>query len=560
MIANNSTAPRPADRLVAAGDLLSLLVLGVFATLLIAGSGLPLYSDEVVTKWGQARFFEPDGILVSFFPQCRAVFNSPLPWAFYPGAAFFSVLYGNLSPLGLRLAGVATALAIVACFGLWARRSAHNPRATLSRLSALMVLPALGALPFLWVMARPEQWITLGLMFFCMTATANQQNDGKISWVWPMLYFPVASAFFFVHPKSIFFAPAVLLATWFVTRHRSSAIRWLLITFVVWTAYTTYRWGSTLSSCPEAPGVQATLAGNFLNPSLLFHAPAAFLLEGVGNLLSAPGKIAEHVMFAATYQSGWLPPMVVPPMATWMNPIIRLLIEVAIFGTLAASLLWLPVTWLRQKVATPRALLAAALAVGLCANLFFYKYWFFYGAAQVLPLVLMMLLLALPAHTPRWLVRPSLQFARCACLLFALASMSIFAAYLAPEVWKRSDPPDATVPDQWLSVPALDFDKRRETIRELTNQCGIRGDGAAHLVVDHLTYYAFSHLRRPIHALYVSELAYGGDLPGDKLVRFLQALESPGAITQCNYLPAALSGLNVLRKGGYCCVALPPAN
>ncbi|CAB3884270.1 hypothetical protein LMG26858_03392 [Achromobacter anxifer] len=560
MIANNTAAPRPAGRLILVGDLLSLVVLAGFAALLIAGAGLPLYSDEVVTKWGQARFFEPDGVLSSFFPQCRAAFSSPLPWAFYPGAAFFSALYGNLPPLGLRLAGVAVALVVLAGFGLWARRSTRSTQGALSLLSVLIVLLALGALPFLWVMSRPEQWLTLGLIFFCMTATVSPRHDAKAPWIWPVLYFPVASAFFFVHPKSVFFAPVVLLAAWLVTRRRHPAIRVLLVAWVLWTSYTTYRWGTTVSNCPEAPGVQATLSSNFLSPSLLFQAPVAFLLEGIGNLLSAPGKIAEHALFAATFQSGWLAPMAVPAAATWMNSIIQILVEVAIFGTLATGLLWLPATWLRGKPATPQPLLAAALALGLCANFFFFKYWFFYGAAQVLPLVLMMLLLAMPARAPAWLARPGLQLARSAWLLFALASMAIFAAYIAPEVWKRSNPPEASVPDQWLSVPALGFDQRRETIRELANQCGIRGDGAEHLVVDHLTYYAFSHLRRPIHALYVSELAYGADLPGEKLIRFLQGLESPGAITQCGYLPAALSVLHVIRKGGYCCAAIPPAN
>ena len=556
MIANNTAAPRPADRLIQIGDLLSFLVLAAFAALLIAGAGLPLYSDEVVTKWGQARLFEPEGVFGSFLPQCRAAFSAPLPWAFYPGAAFFSVLYGNLPPLGLRLAGVVVALATVACFGAWARRSAGSARGAWRLLAALMALLALGILPFLWVMARPEQWLTLGLVFFCMAAVAG---TGRTARTWLALCFPVISIFFFVHPKSIFFAPAVLLAVWFATRGRSVVIRGLLIAWTLWTAYTTYRWGATLSYCPEAPQIQLALSGYFLNPSLLFQSPAAFLSEGFNNVLSAPGKIAEHALFAPTFQSSWLPPMAVPAVAAWINPGIQLIIEAVIFVTTAGSLLRPLAAWLRRRPAAPQALLGAALALGLCANFFFYKHWFFYGLTQVLPIIVMMALLAVPARAPGWTAWPAARIAASAYLLFTLASMAVFATHVAPEVWKRSDPPAATVPDQWLSVPALGFDKQRDAIRSLANECGIQGDGAKHLVVDHMTYYAFSHLRRPIHALYVSELAYGSDLLGEKLIRFLQALDSPGAITQCAYLPAALSGLEVFRKGGYCCVPIPPA-
>ncbi|MFC4296737.1 hypothetical protein ACFO0J_01625 [Castellaniella hirudinis] len=556
METDKNTEHRPAGYQIQAGDLLSALVLGVFVALLIAGSRLPLYSDEVVTKWIHARFFELGGISSSLLPQCQTAFSSPLPWAYYPGATFFSVLYGSLSPLGLRLTGVALALVIVAGFSFWVWSSTRNVRGALRLLSPLVVLLTLGVLPFIWVMARPEQWLTLGLMFFCMTAIASQKSNGKGQWIWIVFYLPVASAFFFVHPKSIFFTPVVLLAAWFVARRPIT--RLLLITAVSLLAYVTYRWGVAVSACSEAPEAQAALSSNFLNPVLLLSSPVSFLLGGGSNFLRAPGQIAEHAVFAATFQSGWLPPMAVSGVTVWMAAISRFLITVVIFGALASSLLRLPMIWLRRRSVSLQVMLGAALALGLCANFFFYQLWPFYGAAQVLPLVLMLLLLMLPEHAPSWLWRPSVQIIRNAYLLFALTSMAIFAAYVVPEVWKRSNLPEVSVPGQWLSVPVLDFGRQRETIRTLAHQCGIQGDDAEHLVVDHLTYYAFNKLRQPIHALYISEKTYGGDLLGEKLVPFLESIKSPGVIAKCDYIPVALFDLPRFREGGYCCVPIPP--
>ncbi len=75
-----------------------------------------------------------------------------------------------------------------------------------------------------------------------------------------------------------------------------------------------------------------------------------------------------------------------------------------------------------------------------------------------------------------------------------------------------------------------------------------------HVVVDHMTYFAYLKDRSPIHVLYISEFGYDGDLLNGKLLPFLKERNSPGLITRCEREPNEFRDAQRHNDRGYCCV------
>ena len=90
---------------------------------LLSGLFLPVYSDEVVTKWTVARFFEEPGFSVSLFPQCSKMLGRAIPFIFYPATLIYSSIYKNLALLGLRISGLVFAFLWLAGVAFWCFKS-----------------------------------------------------------------------------------------------------------------------------------------------------------------------------------------------------------------------------------------------------------------------------------------------------------------------------------------------------------------------------------------------------------------------------------------------------
>ena len=88
----------------------------------------------------------------------------------------------------------------------------------------------------------------------------------------------------------------------------------------------------------------------------------------------------------------------------------------------------------------------------------------------------------------------------------------------------------------------------------LGQSCHIPTDLAEHVVVDHMTYFAYLKDRSPVHVLYISKLGYGGDLLNGKLLPFLKERSSPGLITRCEWVPDEFRDIQRQNDRGYCCV------
>ncbi|WP_244155216.1 hypothetical protein [Pseudomonas guariconensis] len=534
---------------------LSLLMLLLFSLVLLSGVFLPLYSDEVMTKLKMARFFLEEGQRVSYFPQCTATLGHAIAWVFYPAAGLLSAVYGYLEPLGMRLSGVVLALAWFVLLALWCRR--QEPQHWVGRFSLLVAFGALGVVPYLWVMSRPEHFMMLPMLGLTIIALYGPSAGQYVKHVVAVMLLTVlASIFFFTHPKSVFFTPFVLVAVWTATRNCSWFVRAGMLVYVVLLALQALRDASTLGACQDAPGVQALLALNILRPGLLFESPLEFMLKAGSNVLHFFPRVVQHLTFRPEFQSGWLPPIAhVPGIVEVLNLAVAFAVcaFIAITNVLAGVGM---LSALRRRCVSVPLLLAALLAAGDLLNVVLYNLQNFYAAIQYMPISMVILALLLQSSENDWiaaLLRKYESRAASGVSVLSVASLVALMLLVTPNVLRNAESASASIPGQPLSIPVFGAKAHLDSIRELGRQCHIPEQSASFVVVDHMTYFAYKKDLNPVHVHYVSEDVYGADLKG-RLLPFLKGFYSPGLITRCEWVPASMRSRQVRNSFDYCCV------
>ncbi|CAK17990.1 hypothetical protein; putative membrane protein [Pseudomonas entomophila L48] len=494
--------------------------------------------------------------MVSFFPQCTSTVGHGVAWVFYPAALLISSVYAHLGPLGIRLSGIVLTLAWFVLLAYWCRRQAAE--GGIGRFSFLAAFAALGVMPYLWVFSRPEQFMLLPLLIMCMVALLTPvQNSRKRQLAVTVGLVVVLSVFFYAHPKSVFFAPFALVATWFATRGSSLLIRTGLVLYILVLSGQVLHDASLLGGCQDAPAVQALLATNSLLPGMLLEDPVAFLVAAWQNVSLFPGRMLAHLTFNPTFQSGWLASLTEQPVwLRWLNPLIACALLVLVVGSHLLALLLAAIALIRRRL--PAALLLAALlAAADLINAALYNLQNFYAGIQYIPLSLMIvtLLFHCVPTVPQWPgVRATGYLA--VTLMSGLSLASLFALFslVTPTLLRNAGYANASLPGQSLSIPLLNTQAHLDSILKLGDTCHIPRAGAEHVVLDHMTYFAYLQDSKPVHVLYVSELGYGADLLNGKLLPFLKARNSPGLITRCEWVPNELRDGQQRNDQGYCCV------
>ncbi|MDR2315987.1 MAG: hypothetical protein LBF06_06320 [Pseudomonas sp.] len=533
-----------------------VLVPLVLACALLSGTFLPVYSDEVVTKFNMARFFMESGQMISFFPQCTTTVGHGVAWVFYPAALFISSIYAHLGPLGIRLSGVLLALIWFALLALWCRRQAVEDGAW--HFCFLVACASVGVMPYLWVLSRPEQFMLLPALIFCMWATIGHAPGslGRQILVASGLAL-LLSVFFYAHPKSLFFAPFFLVAAWYGSRGFRPAIRLSMMIYVLLLGWQVLRDASLLGGCQDAPAVQAMLAANSLMPAMLLQDPTAFIAAMWQNISLFPERMAVHLTFTPTFQSGWLAPLQeTPELLLWLNPAVYYAVLVFVVGSHLLALGLAMVSLLRWRMSAA-VWLAGLLAAGDLLNVALYNLQNFYAGIQYVPLSMLIsaLLMSRLANLWQWLaVRVTALLAVMLTASLSLLSLSMLFYLVTPNLLRNADNPTASILGQPLSIPVLGIQAHLDSIRRLGEMCHIPKQQAEHVVVDHMTYFAYLNDRNPVHVLYVSEQGYGGDLLDGKLLPFLKARKSPGLITRCEWVPAELRKAQRQNELDYCCV------
>lgn len=533
-----------------------LLMPMVLACALLSGIFLPIYSDEVVTKFKIARFFLEDGKMLSFFPQCTTTVGHDVALVFYPAATLISAIYAYLGPLGLRISGIVLALIWFALLALWCTRQSKTY--WIGRFTLLSAFASLGVLPYLWVLARPEQLMFLPIIIFCIAAMHPPVNIGR--WQQSGIVLVLAllgSIFFYAHSKSIFFTPFFITAAWISTRTSHTLFRAALTIYIIALSMQALRNASLLGSCTDAPAIQAMVNANSLMPSQLFNDPYNFLGSIWENTTQFPQRMLAHLTFTADFQSGWLPPLGNEnSLLRWVNLPIRYAI---LFLVLASHLFALGVTLkslLQRKFSDP-TLLAGLLAAANLLNIMLFNLQNFYAGIQYVPISIIILALILPKtfeSSKYFALKICARMVHACMIVLSLISLSILFYLVTPNIVANSDYESASIPGQPMSIPVMGTENHLRSIQELGKLCHIPEIDAQHIVVDHMTYFAYLRNKGPIHVLYVSEGGYGGDLTQGKLLPFLREKNSPGIITRCDWMPNDFRKNEIKNDRGYCCV------
>lgn len=536
---------------------LPYLFLILFSLVLLSSIFLPIYSDEAVTKWAIARFFEESGKALFFYPQCSKTMGIETSWLFYPATLLYSLIYKNLFPLGLRISGLVVSFLWLSGVSYWCFKNIRPGLAAAYFLAALLAASlALGVMPYIFIMARPEQMLMLIILLSFLYCLFWRNN---LSTAWQclagLIFILLCSCFFYIHPKTLFFLPFMMAAAWLITEKAPRLLQLAVILVPVIFAYKTFQVANLTANCPETPLLNNMLAMNTLYPSLLWNSPFEFFQQGFSNIQETPGKIIAHLLFQPTYQSFWLPGGSAPGKAVQaLNSGIDSLLYILIVGSHLLVISFF-VYYLVKRSLAPSILLGGFLALGSLANSFFYKLWTFYGADQFLPLSIL-LILSLTPFSSQKRFSSRLYSVSILLMLFASISMAVLVTNYLPTLLSNAKTTKADITGQFLSIPVFGVDNHMKTIKALAKKCKLPSENIRNLVVDHMTYYAFKDTQNPIHVLYISEIGFGKDLADGKLEPFLRQIASPGIISQCAYIPPQLEKLPRIESNDYCCINL----
>jgi len=546
-------------------SLLAWAALLAFVAALGLGLLVPLYIDESASKLVQARFLAEDGQIVGLLPQCGASFIQDTPATWQPAALLYALIYADLSPLGLRLSGVVVAGTWLLALAGWAAVTGLGSGGRPWTVAAVTSAVGLGVMPLTLGLARAEQWVLLLLTGFLVFPALGARVAGSR---WPIAgglgllgaFLLATSLFFYTHPKALFFLPLVLVSAAATFAGRSRAMVTLAAAFALVAAAQSLDFARKATRCEDAPMVASILQSLTVPVQMLADAPVAFGREAAANLVSAPGRIAGHAVFQPEYQSGWLPPMAGRADVRVPSGLNRL-VSVAIQVIYWAGLLLTPLVLLRRSLSRrsgPDMLLAATLWLGLVAHVALYRVWNFYSGVLVIGIAAMLTVISAGSLRDLALFARIETSLRAGLLGLALASTAALAYSMGPALLDIARRPVLDPHGQPYSVNVYAFDEAASRIRALTHRCGLSGDDTERLVVDDLTYYAFTGLRVPLHAAFVWSGGWGADLAGHTR-GFLLGMGSPGIVARCTFVAPEFYD-DVVREGDLCCVNLFESN
>ena len=365
-------------------------VIVIVLAVILAGILVPVYADEVGLRIMRSTFFSERGRILSLMPQCRSDVGLTIPWSWIPAAIGSSLLMSNLSPIGIRVAGLATAVLWIASLVIAVRILIPKRMDQLRWISAILAILGLGVLPLTLVLARSEQWLLLLLTVFTIFPFVLQ----RINWVQYRfglvgllaLFCVLVSFAFYAHPKALFFLPLLAVSAYCSFYARGRFIFLVAVSFLLWTAFQTVEVTRFLVACPDAPIFAAYMASQTTKLSMLRQAPVDTLWELWTNLATAPDSIGKHLLFQSAYQSAWLPPEPIADigqLARMVNSTISSAIWLVIWGGLLLPLVAFGISIKRRDFGQVFMVLTA-LWVGVGAHLAIYKVWNFYGGARFL--------------------------------------------------------------------------------------------------------------------------------------------------------------------------------
>lgn len=535
---------------------LKLTFLLLFFLVLAAGIFVPVYSDEVAIKFIYSRFFLEGAQKVSLFPQCGDSIGDELSWLFYPAAITLSIIYQDLQTLGIRLSGL---IFCFSWFGLLAYWSYRQKKANWSARYALIIsFSALGVLPFLWVLSRTEQLMIFTALILSFFSCYQLQRESKLKLTLGLLAITLSvSVFFFVHPKSIFFAPFAALAVWCAARNLNLVLRLALFSYVLALASQVYIDAGFISGC-QAPKLKTLLSSYTLPPSLLLADPSLFFNLAWNNIINFPDRMLSHLVFSASYQSGWLPALSdMPTYLSIINAIISFLLYFFVVVPHVLILIFAIFLFVVKRLDCNIALAALFALANILTVSFYVNQSFYDGMQHVFSSILIVIFVI------QYLIKNDMLSFFCFinrlhAPFYAISISSlIFMMYVFfPTLYDNSNYDLSKIPGQPTSLPVFNVSNHVNEIKKLGESCSLPQSGSEGIVLDHMTYFAYRENQRPIHILYTATEYFGVDLLDGKLIPFLKKKNSPGIIARCEWIPEEFHGNMTKSDRGYCCVNL----
>lgn len=490
---------------------------------LLTGLLLPVYTDEVAWRFQLSRHFQDGGVDYATGETCGPNTAATPALFMLPVRAFSSLLTALFDdPMWVRIAGVGLAMTAIFLIRAILRRAAPG-RSDIELLAWSLL--GLGVLPLLLVWSRPEQPVLLCLLGALLV------RDRR--WAAGAIVALVAIALSY-HLKALFYLPVFVAAIWLGGGQRH--MKWVATVAVVVLAAVAYRYWSDRFACPNDPLLAAKIRGENASALLAggdWRALRAAIPHLAANAL--PATYLKVALPAPAYMSNWLPAATLPSglLAAWnVAGAIAWYLGFGI-GTVALGLAARAKAW--------RAVLPLLLLVCATGWATMQTTKNSYEAALYLPALVLAITLALAA-TPqrRWLRDASLGIVA----ISAVGQLLLIGHYL-PKLWATTG--GGYVAGQPYSLSAWHYP--RAQVIAAGAKCGIR-PGDPRVLIDDMTYFAFSHGARPMHRLGVLS-DWNGSLRDP--LQWLHDKGSPGAVIGCAYLPPDMRRIAV-ASGGICCV------
>jgi hypothetical protein len=543
-------------RAASAPGWLDSFLLSGFVTMLVLGTALPLYTDEIGWRFQERAGFTP-GVDPMFSDTCGPNTLARPPIFMMPARLFSATVNGWLdAPIFVRLEGVACALLWLALIWRLCSVASRTGQNRSLPVRALILAPlGIGILPLLMVMSRPEQPLIIGTVAAITLALRHRQREeaGSSRSIWNAVTWIVFIAVLCLsyHLKGVLYAVVLCTCLLFCSRDRATLTPRLIgIGLIVALSIISFQYWEGRFLCPNDPVLAAKLAKENV---------AALLANG-GGLLGAIGEAArgalpfDYILLAAPKpepMSFWLPAgLVSEPVAIVFQAAL-----IAVWTSLVAASVWNLARFVKGRKCSalrePRVPIAVCLfcliaiwgASQLNKNV--------YEAEHVLPMlaVACLLCLTLP-HENALLSRIGTKAARLFVAVAAFSQLAILATH-GPALWNASHA-TTYLAGQPYSVPISGYDGRKADIVKAMHAAGMPLDRSLQRpLVDDLTYLALQDSILPVHRLGVLS-DWNGSI--DDPVHYLLSRGSDGIVMGCGYLPEALAAV-ASRAGDICAVS-----
>jgi len=524
----------------------------LFASLLVAAL-VPIYTDEI--GWRLQLRAAIDGVDTMFNDLCGPGTLAVPPWFMIPARAFSAAANLALAdPLFVRAAGVACALLWVGLLVLLTRRIERDPDRLLRTQAVLLSLLAMGVLPFLMVLSRPEQPVLLATTAIILVALVPQNSlrAAPLAWAKVALILALSTVAVSYHLKGVLYSVVAAAALTVCARGRGTVLPRIVgaAALAALTASSAQYWIGRFQ-CPGDAKLGAMLARENIAAVMAQGGSATDLaLQALGS--ANPFNYVGLALPDATPMSNWIPPEM---FSGTTAALVGLLVLGSWIGAFVLTFLSLrgyfaSAGW--RGLCEPRILIAGAIfgcvvvwgASQLNKNV--------YEASHVLPLLLVAFALtwSLPhgalAGGSRIVAALPLAF-----VAFAFASQALVLGSSAGPLFRASQV--AGYPDrQPFSASIAHYASVRADVDRAMARSGMpAGRPLRRLLVDDLTYLALQRHRLPLHRLGVLSV-WNGSI--DDPVAYLRSRDSDGVVVGCDHLPPEMRAA-ASRSGEICAIS-----